>query len=62
MWYVALSGGAVDQLLADFDRYLRDQGDVAKGDQIMDAAMVPVPRQHNTQDENTQFICHFLSC
>ena len=46
--------GAVEQILADFDRYLRDQGYVAKGGQIMDASMVPVPRQHNTKDENKQ--------
>ena len=33
---------------------MRDQGYVAKGGQIIDASIVPVPRQHNTKDENKQ--------
>lgn len=49
-----VQAGTVDQIFADFDRYLRDQGYVAKGGQIIDASIVPVPRQHNTKDENKQ--------
>ena len=34
----------VDGLFADFDGYLKDQGYLAMGDQIIDASIVSVPR------------------
>ena len=32
--------------------YLARQGYIARGGQILDASIVPVPRNHNTRDEN----------
>ncbi|CDN15171.1 Mobile element protein [Richelia intracellularis] len=34
-----------------FDRDLRDQGYQAKGGQIVDDTLIPVPKQHNTKEE-----------
>ena len=39
-------------LFDKFDAYLRDNGYLAMGGQIVDASIVPVPRQHNKRDEN----------
>jgi len=36
-----------------FDGHLARQGYIARGGQILDASIVPVPRNHNTRDENT---------
>ena len=44
--------GKMDDLFALFDRYLSRQGYIARGGQILDASIVPVPRNHNTRDEN----------
>jgi len=49
-----VQAGAVEALFDDFDRCLRDQGYHAKGGQIIDASIVPVPRQRNRKDENKQ--------
>ena len=38
----------------NFDLYLKDQGYLAIGGQIIDASIVSVPTQHNTRDENTK--------
>ena len=46
--------GAVEQLFTDFDRHLRERGYLAMGGQIIDASIVPVPRQRNKKDENEQ--------
>ena len=35
-----------------FDAYLRDNGYQAKGGQIVDASIVPVPKQRNSREEN----------
>jgi len=35
-----------------FDGQLARQGCIARGGQILDASIVPVPRNHNTRDEN----------
>ena len=46
--------GAVEELFADFDRHLRERGYCAMGGQIIDASIVPAPRQRNKKDENEQ--------
>ena len=42
---------AIDRLFARFDAALTDQGYLAMGGQIIDATVVPAPRQRNTEDE-----------
>ena len=37
-----------DELFEMFESYLRDQGLEARGGQIIDATLVPVPKQRNT--------------
>src|SRR5580692_10984060 len=44
--------GTVETLFATFDRYLRDQGLLAMGGQIIDATIVAAPKQRNHRDEN----------
>jgi IS5 family transposase len=44
--------GKVDDLFKLFDGHLARQGYIARGVQIMDASIVPVPRNHNTREEN----------
>jgi IS5 family transposase len=41
-----------EQLFADFDTYLRMTGYEAKRGQIVDASIVPAPKQRNTREEN----------
>jgi len=43
---------AVEELFATFDGYLEDQGWIAMGGQMIDASIVPVPKQRNGRDEN----------
>ena len=43
---------AVEDLFAQFDAYLRDQGFLAMGGQMIDASIVPVPKQRNSREEN----------
>lgn len=43
---------AVDELFAMFDGYLREQGWLAMGGQVIDASIVPVPKQRNSREEN----------
>jgi len=43
---------AVEELFATFDGYLQDQGWLAMGGQMIDASIVPVPKQRNGRDEN----------
>ena len=38
--------------IPQFDGYLAGQGYIARGAQILDASIVPVPRNHNTREEN----------
>ena len=45
--------GAVEKLFARFDRYLEEKGLTARGGQIIDASIVPVPKQRNNREENT---------
>ena len=44
--------GMVKTLFDNFDGYLRDNGHLAMGGQIVDASIVPVPKQRNTREEN----------
>ncbi len=44
--------GMIKTLFDKFDAYLRDNGYLAMGGQIVDASIVPVPRQRNTREEN----------
>jgi transposase, IS5 family len=46
--------GLVELLFEQFDGYLIEQGYAAKGGQIVDATLIPVPKQHNHDDENQQ--------
>ncbi len=44
--------GKVEELFKLFDSHLARRGYIARGGQILDASIVPVPRNHNTRDEN----------
>src|SRR5512143_2934958 len=44
--------GLIEQLFDRFDRHLGAQGYIARGGQIVDATLVPVPRPRNTREEN----------
>ena len=44
--------GKMDDLFALFDGYLARQGYIARGGQMLDASIVPVPKNRNTRDEN----------
>ena len=44
--------GAVKRLFARFDRHLEEKGLMASGGQIIDASIIPVPRQRNDRAEN----------
>ena len=46
--------GLIDPLFEQFDAYLIEQGYAAKGGQILDATLIPVPKQHNRRQENEQ--------
>lgn len=42
----------IEPLFEQFDEYLIEQGYAAQGGQIVDATLIPVPKQHNHKDEN----------
>jgi len=44
--------GMVEALFRQFDGYLARQGYIARGGHILDASIVPVPKNHNTREEN----------
>ena len=46
--------GIVEQLFEQFDHYLNQEGYQARGGQILDATLVPVPKQHNSKEEKEQ--------
>ncbi len=46
--------GLIGELFEKFEQYLRDQGYQAKGGQIVDATIIPVPKQHNSKEEKQQ--------
>jgi len=46
--------GVIEELFEKFEEYLRSQGLQAQGGQIIDATLVPVPKQRNTREENQE--------
>jgi len=46
--------GVIEELFEMFEAYLRSQGLQARGGQIIDATLVPVPKQRNTREENKE--------
>ena len=42
----------IDELFEMFESYLSDQGLEARGGQIIDATLVPVPKQHNSREDD----------
>jgi transposase len=46
--------GVIEELFEMFETYLRSQGLQARGGQIIDATLVPVPKQRNTLEENKE--------
>ena len=44
--------GVVETLFTQFDTYLAAQGLQARGGQLIDASLIPVPTQRNTREEN----------
>ena len=43
---------AIEEIVSMLDESLRDQSLEARGEQIIDATLVPVPKQRNTREEN----------
>src|SRR4029453_18968232 len=46
--------GLVEKLFDCFDQHLAAKGYMARGGQIIDASIVPVPTQRNSRDENAE--------
>jgi len=46
--------GLIVPLFEQFEGYLRTHGYAAKGGQIVDATLIPVPKQRNSHEENEQ--------
>ncbi len=46
--------GVIEALFDAFDGHLKQQGYLAMGGQIIDASIVPVPKQRNSRDENAR--------
>src|SRR6266566_7213927 len=46
--------GLIDKLFERFGRHLEAAGYIARGGQIIDATIVPVPTQRNSRDENAE--------
>lgn len=46
--------GLIEALFEQFDGYLRMHGYQAKGGQIVDATLIPVPKQHNRKEDTEQ--------
>ena len=46
--------GIIEELFEMFEAYLRSQGLQARGGQIIDATLIPVPKQRNTSEENKE--------
>ena len=44
--------GLIERLFERFDQHLAARGYIARGGQIIDATIVPVPKQRNSRDEN----------
>ena len=50
-WRVAVLTTALEALMQAFEQQLREAGYLAMGGQIVDATLVPAPKQRNTEDE-----------
>ncbi|MGZ9093128.1 MAG: hypothetical protein ACXW3T_16515 [Rhodoplanes sp.] len=48
----ACAGRADETLFDRFDQHLNAKGYIARGGQMVDASIVPVPKQRNTREEN----------
>ncbi len=46
--------GVIEALFEDFDGYLEQQGYLAMGGRIVDATIVPVPKQRNSRGDNAR--------
>ena len=46
--------GVIERLFDEFDGHLKSQGYLAMGGQIIDASIVPVPKQRNSRDDNAK--------
>ena len=46
--------GLIDKLFERFGQHLEAKGYIARGGQMVDATIVPVPRQRNSRDENEE--------
>ncbi len=46
--------GVIKELFEMFEAYLRSQGFQSRVSQIIDATLVPVPKQRNTREENAE--------
>jgi transposase, IS5 family len=46
--------GVIEALFDNFDGHLKRQGYLAMGGQIVDASIVPVPKQRNSRDDNAK--------
>lgn len=46
--------GLVEELFEELGEYLQHQGYKARGGQMIDATLIPVPKQHNSKEENQQ--------
>ena len=44
--------GLIEKLFGQFGRYLEARGYIARGGQMVDATIVPVPRQRNSREDN----------
>jgi IS5 family transposase len=49
-----VKAGLIDKLFERFSRHLEAKGYIARGGQMVDATIVPVPRQRNSRSENEQ--------
>ena len=52
--------GAIEGLFAAFDGYLKDQGYLAMGGQIIDASIVAAPKQRNSREVTLQTLAYRL--
>jgi IS5 family transposase len=46
--------GVIEEIFEMFETYLRAQGLQARGGQIIDATLIPVPKQRNSREENKE--------
>ena len=46
--------GVIEELIELFEAYLRSQDLQARGGQIIEATLVPVPKHRNTREENKE--------